>query len=122
MEGMLGPELRGRYLRPLSLAIPLGRPALVLETWGLDPAEPLQRLGERLEMVPLPTSSRTARDATRFYRLPARSAADWSAMTERPLDIELGGARLVGARGPERARVGETIELVTFWIIDPGQR
>ena len=48
VEGMIGPELRGRYLRPLSLAIPLNRPSLVLETWGLEPAEPFQRLGDQL--------------------------------------------------------------------------
>jgi hypothetical protein len=120
VEGMLGPQLRGRYLHPLTLAIPLGRPSLVLETWALDPAEPFQRLGERLEIVPLPTSSRTSRDGIRFYRIPARTAAEWSEMTDRPLDISLGGARLVGARGPERARVGENIQLVSFWLIQPG--
>jgi hypothetical protein len=120
VEGMLGPQLRGRYLRPLTLAIPLGRPSLVLETWAVDPAEQFQRLGERLEMVPLPTSSRTSRDGTRFYRIPARTPAEWSGMTDRPLDITLGGARLVGARGPERARPGETIQLVSFWVVQPG--
>jgi hypothetical protein len=121
IEGMLGPQLRGRYLRPLTMAIPLGRPSLVMETWALDPAEQFQRLGERLEMVPLPTSSRTSRDGTRFYGIPARTAAEWSELTDRPLDIALSGARLVGARGPERARVGEHIELVSFWIIAPEQ-
>jgi hypothetical protein len=120
VEGMLGPQLRGRYLRPLTMAIPLGRPSVVIETWAVDPAEQFQRLGERLEAVPLPTSSRTARDGTRFYRIPARTTAEWSQMTDRPLDIALGGARLVGARGPERARVGESIGLVSFWIVEPG--
>ncbi|MFN0073980.1 MAG: ArnT family glycosyltransferase [Chloroflexota bacterium] len=119
VEGMIGPEHYGRYLTPLSLAIPLGREALVLETWATDPAEPFQRLGERLETVPLPTSSRTARDATRFYRLPARSASEWASLTDRPLDGLLGGVRLVGARGPERVRPGESIQLVTYWTVDP---
>ncbi len=120
VEGMIGPELRGRYLRPLSLAIPLNRPSLVLETWGLDPAEPFQRLGDRLETVPLPTSSRNSRDATRFYRIPARTVDEWSALSDGNLNMNLGGARIVGARGPERVRSGETIELVTYWIVEPG--
>jgi hypothetical protein len=120
VEGIIGPELRGRYLRPLSLAIPLDRPSLVLETWAQDPAESFQRLGERLETVPLPTSSRQSRDATRFYRVPARTPEEWSALAENRLNLNVDGLRLVGSRGPERVRPGETIQLVTFWILDSG--
>lgn len=120
VEGMLGPGLRGRYLTPLVLAIPLERDSLVLETWGLDTAESLARLGERLDVIPLPTSSRNTRDAVRLHRLPARSPDEWSRLAGGTvLDSPMGGLRLVGARAPEIVRPNETVPLVSYWLVAP---
>ena len=67
LDYLLRPRLEPRFLQADTLVFPVDRPALVLETPDIDPADTLERFGPRLASIPVPSTNRTGRDLSLIH-------------------------------------------------------
>ena len=115
LEATLGPSLDPRYLQADSLALPLGRPALLLVTSDVDLAVSARRLGAERALVPLPSLARGTRDGIRLYDLPARVFEEWVGVVGAERFYPNASLPAVAYDLPDRVRSGETLELISLW-------
>jgi hypothetical protein len=116
LETVLGPDLRPRYQSAGTLAVPIGRPALLVVTSDVEPPVPPEKIGRERTLIPLPTLARNTRDGTRLYDLRARSAPEWlRALGATSVVQPPANSPLFGVKGPRQAKAGETIEVLTLW-------
>lgn len=116
LDYVLRPALRPHFVDTLTLVLPAGRQALFLEAPDVDPAENLERFGDRIGGVPIPSTGRTGRDDARFTLVPARSADNYAGLAGTRNSIGMtGGVQLLAFRVPKTVRENEDLLVVTYW-------
>ncbi len=120
LDYLLRPDFAPRFLPLDTLIFPARQPSLVVEAPDVDPAENIERFGERLAAFPIPTAARGGRDDARLTLIPARSADDWGGLagTRRPTPLA-GGVELLAFRTARNVRPGDDLVVVTYWRLLP---
>lgn len=116
LDYVLRPRLEPRFLLAESLVLPIGRPALVVEAPDVDPAESLERFGERRASFSFPSTNRAGRDLAHLTLVEARSVEAWAALAPTRLGAAFhGGVELLGFRASRTVRAGDALPVVTYW-------
>ena len=114
LDYLLGPELEARFPLEGLIVLPSARDTLFLAIPEQDLPRAASRDAMRLAEVPLPGTN----GATRLWLVRARPPRELVQPRARA-DVELeGGTRLLGLDVPPRVQAGQTVPLVSYWLVE----
>jgi hypothetical protein len=113
LQAVLGPDLSPRYQLVDAIALPIDQPALLMLASDVGPVLPVDRVGQRRALIPLPTLGRNTRDGIRLFDLPPRSGDDLAAAIG--LLPSEGGGVAPYVRANNRPRAGDSMEILVGW-------
>ncbi|MBA2450208.1 MAG: hypothetical protein H0V51_19515, partial [Chloroflexi bacterium] len=114
LDYLLGPELQARFPLEGLVVVPSGRETLFVTLPEQELPRGTIRGASRLADIPWPGTN----GSTRLWRVPAQGSGEQIRPRARSSARFDSGIRLLGLDAPARAQPGQTLGLISYWVVD----